>query len=679
MKKSHFIPPLLALLSCSEGGNQQNPGGPPPSPPVVAPGDADQTVHVPFNALLNGVQTGKSCRSEAEVRLPLWQTEWIASWQEMFDQSYQFQDPLGDAREGTRDLKTLGLIRSDDYLYVSLDFAHPDASGQLAFEFVRALRGEDEIVVEQKRFVRYEGGQFYVDGRSTPLPPELSEMSQAPEGALMVAKFSIPFLLGEVLTSPFWGVRVYDYEAELRHDFSAMVWMQGIAAKGYGFFSMNRCLADPFDALSLETQQISTGVTIDRWFDAYRFILNPVGQIIAPYSMPVGSLGLMLADHPLTWVPLPQIPSFAKDLLEHSLIHMQGEATHLTYGMTKKETFQVEADYKEQAIEEFYQQTFTLFLKGHHQDLDEAKRIFFTQALLSEAIKTSLGVPYWLSFLSRPGRGSLEKAGIVLAEILEAKKWLGHGWQNPDEFFPAIKAEHPNEIKLIEQLEAIVKEGSEATHLVDEYLSDLDQDGVLKFYEHRLGFASDDPDTDGDGWTDFAEIVGTELTNQLSPPGTALYFDGYFGDFLDLLPGKIAPKPKRPFGSCSGRGHFQSYLALMDGLHLLVGARVDDDHSGNPLRYEIEFDDAVSQQKGRVSFVVGDHHFTLYSQESEVLKVYRTAFPMGIHAVEALIPLEIYGITKEHDLKLKLTSFIHGETNEFCDEIPWFTPLPVSQ
>ncbi len=218
-----------------------------------------------------------------------------------------------------------------------------------------------------------------------------------------------------------------------------------------------------------------------------------------------------------------------------------------------------------------------------------------------------------------------------------------------------------------------------------ESLLDHDRDGLAEYIEHKFGTVSTQVDSDGDGWSDLAEItLGTDPRAASLGPGVVVS-DGVFGDWQNLLPKRLIVDRGRS-GLCPKAADITFYAAVVGPKELVLAGVAADFWQDEPAaKWEavIDFPELKRQllltaASGAREFLVKDPSDKTVAEGGRILRRFLRAAPLAQKTLELGFSLDEFGIRIPLDqldaVKIRLRTVFHdGQEDRVCDETDWFT------
>ena len=198
--------------------------------------------------------------------------------------------------------------------------------------------------------------------------------------------------------------------------------------------------------------------------------------------------------------------------------------------------------------------------------------------------------------------------------------------------------------------------------LLSSRLLDADGDGIPSEIESQLGLDHNKLDTDGDGWTDLSEfLLGNDPVNPVNHPD-GLVFDGSFGEWFDLVPGRILVDERNDLQGCTA-GDIAFYSAVKKKGDLYLGAQLDKASGSLYQRWVVTIDQGTQATIG-----VGVNRIQTGFSYIEGPKV-ELPFRLGEGQLELRVP-----INEELDPSSINIQIAIYDGDDFCDDTPFFQP-----
>lgn len=700
----------IVVLGCSGSGSpgDQVPGGPGinPRPPGERPGPERPRLEtiVDSGYLWKPVELVKKCLESTQgSALGINPSASVDGHLSDWGSAGSFwPDNAGDNR-GDNDLTGfhLGATYQDLFVYLPTDHLTLAENEFVYLELFQGHKDSNDIVFNQsfQIRVREDSIELWRDGSWQSIPRGFAaDVSRSEEG--LEFRLSRVNFLGTVLDSPLWGLTLSVGDVDQWHDFGSFVVFPGLTANGYDQFRFSGCLPNSFSSFTLNYQQVENGGAMAAT-DVVRYAEDLLELYFETKDYPVLSMPLFVVagDFRFSGPVRGAGPAFmgGTGLFPGLRVYGSGRFGIETEG---QRTFEKEALPEIRGFRAVLTKHVDLYLYANAPNYSEGLRKALTTGMVSRIVNRELGAYFWLDFVA-DSVSKAERAGILLERLItEAEEgktpggvvlkdaWLasGRGVQFAD---TSSNAEHvdapfwfllgqlyPNlEENFVKLRAAIDLPG--ASGYIDGAFADEDFDGLPGFIENADNYQArgDNQDSDADGWSDFAEyVLGKDPANSASFP-EELYADGSFGDFLDLIPGKIFTDDG---GDCDGRGDIKSHAVIIDDEKLIIGIRHGGDAASihDKFRWKVNFDAAKSNKSIEIVFVSGAREFEIVGSGGDVNTIYRTPFRNGAEAIEAVIKLEHLGLSnQDQDLRYMVTSFDNTEGGPLCDDTPWTEPL----
>ncbi len=715
--KYRILAIILSVLGCSGGGKDANPvfpnpGGndekPEPDPPKAG-------VAVNFDFLARPVPLEKKCvfplkEQSLKISQPIKIDGDFSDWGQNIGRS--FSDPKGDV-QGNLDITDVRVAYDETNLYVALPGLGADITDDtyIYLEFYRGFKKDDTVTLSWQHVVRINRNTFEIfeSGVWQSLPEHFVVEKAVTTNGTEIQISQEHFLSG-VTTAPMWGIIASTGSAGNWHDFTGLMLFPGSIDSGYRQFSFGGCEPpEELQSFALHYQTVIGSGNMEQAGDLIRFAesrlakFNFVGQ-----QFPVSFLPIVGAKSNVALAPLAKNKGSGtfSDYGPLPLLIVRGDGPK--FGVEGQDGYVQDPEPKYLALEFATRKYLDILLYSKARRLSQSLRDTVSLGITSRIVSDTLGLVPWAEFLTR-SRDLKQKSGIMLEYRTLAKDskgaqnlalaWIAAGQKKSDDadpdddpdssFWAALAAELPNGAAEWEKIRESAKGDPNGDNYLSKQFSDTDFDGLPFFVEEGLGTDPSKLDSDGDGWSDLAELAfKTDARNASSRP-ESLYPDGSFGDVLDLMPGKIVADQDDRVDLCSGAGNIKSFAVVADNEKVMIaishaGGAVDytsipneNDRASQDFRWEIDLvDPAENGHKARIRASRRGRGFDLLDGSSNLKVKYRSPVPTGVYAVEIVVPLDVMGIAKlGPDAKFQIRSYRADTANTFCDETPTFAPL----
>jgi hypothetical protein len=633
-------------------------------------------------------------------------------------------DPLGDAPAGV-DFGTVAVARVGDDLALAVTTQRAPGT-HLIVELGGVLLRRERLTMERRRLFRFgDDGLFehdglppHEDGASPWLPVEPGQF-RAGAGASGLELRLGERLLGDALTWPAFWVKLH-IEASAdggRYDAGAAIAFASVLADEDTAFAFSGCQewagqGEPFHLRFVfdratggeSRQRIEPRESVANWtFALVRAGFDAASRQLGGLTLPARETTVYVVNAKPPGEIGPASGSPRPDPAYDGLV-LVGEA--LAAGATE---YYPQGELFTQAAAHAAR----LEVLGRFAEAPRALVNAVTRAVVDHVVQETLGYSYWLDRFKSQVDGFLAESDAARPHPLTEGGWeakemgLGHllgalfaprdllaawsaaaerarGGEEPaDSLLGALKAARATdeEREALDQLwSGWVVPGAYAEGYGPDQLADPDFDGLPSFLERRIGTRADRPDSDADGWTDYAELVtGSDPLAATQNP-SVLVPDGSFGDWLELLPKKVVID-RGHSGSCPQAADVSHYAAVAGHEDLLIGAFATDFLEEEPAaKWEAVIDLPSQQRQLLVTTTSGSRVFVVKDAASgDELLVRERAVAMGRGTVELPLTRSDLGIepwTFERGvLKIRLrTVYTEDGDERFCDETGWFAP-----
>ena len=119
---------------------------------------------------------------------------------------------------------------------------------------------------------------------------------------------------------------------------------------------------------------------------------------------------------------------------------------------------------------------------------------------------------------------------------------------------------------------------------------DDDQDGLFNYYEVTLGTKPSLLDSDGDGWSDGAELLQGSLPNMSLEYPKNIIIDGNFGDWITLNPSLVKYDERNDEKGCSSKIDIDVFGAALLDSSLLFGVSTRHLEEIDDLIWEVQIE-----------------------------------------------------------------------------------------
>lgn len=701
LSRHHLISALCVwTLSCSRPGVDD--GAPVKMPP---PSSSDNTAqqdtratHVSLGLFEPARFTTKTCRGAMSVpSVALDQAPTVNGLDnDWTNRAYVIEDPSGDIEGSDISLAKIGLFEDDLFLFAK---TQNPADDELYIELGGI--GLDKNQLFQEQTIHYlratrDGLSWWRNDNWENLPKDtLFEQSRQTGIEIRLGRL----LLGEVLRFPGWWIKIgVKSPAASTPDEVGMAYLPGDAAAGEQKFSFNSCMYEYSNGDHGRINQIrDLGVSpeaAEESFNLARLALTRVTELLGDKRFPVRDVNFIATRAGRFVKPLFKNP--AEIWRNHYAIRLDTDAIMRSTASPWS---------KEIVYQEILENLLTIYLGSKAPTFDKNIRDAFALALIQPHLAADLGRYYWLSqywlktdpFLALKQETTDANVFAKLklqafAQIL-AKNWDVRALLNAWEFAASSQSavefgekwisslDETNGGNLRKQLSGWVIDGAYDEAYQPRILQDADGDGLPYTVEMEIGSSTTEPDTDRDGWSDMAEwLKNANPTNSADHPGE-IVSDGNMGDWRDLIPSRIKADEDKATEECQGFGDIRYYSALAHRNRIVVVAELKDTESGpGPLTWQIMIDLPQSRKKFLLSSVSGSRAYAIYAgDEGQAVKTYFHPSLSGKKTLEVVIEGEDLQVredlTENHAVNLRITTLMQRNSQHFCDDTPWFSPL----
>ena len=631
-------------------------------------------------------------------------------------------DPLGDAVSGI-DFGTVAVARTGQGLALAISMQR-DSTADLYFELGGILLRGEQLTRKLRRLFLWGNDGLYEfnaqaadAGKWLMLKPNQFELVEGVSGVELAMPET---LLGDALSWPAFWIKIYtkmrrddsaEYDASSLAVFSSFLHNEASnigLSDCYVWESQNipihlRFVLDKATGV-VSRHQINPRETVSNWaLAAVRAGFDAASKILGTLELSTAETTIFLVNASgseeiefrySTFRP----PAAYDGLLINTVALAYGSTDYFPQG-------QVFALATAHAVQ--------LHLLAHFPTAPRYLIDSVTQAIVDGIVQKTLGMSYWLDRYLSDISDFLIKRDDASPKPLSKGRWIAKekafahllgSYVEPvilrDAWIRAaalVRSGHSPDSALVSALEesalapAIhlslaklwtgwVIEGSYSEGLGPEQVEDQDFDGLPKFLEELIGTRADRPDTDKDGWTDYAEFIGTgdPLVETSNP--SVLIPDGEFSDWLELLPKKLIID-RGHVGSCPGTADISHFAAIAGHEELLIGGYASNFSMDDPeALWEVVIDLPNQKAQLLVSMSESSRRFVVKNALSGALMLTRERAPaMSRGTIE--IPLNRLDLglqpwtTDRGSLRMRLRTIYRSAGEEqFCDETGWFSP-----
>lgn len=700
-----FTPRLLISilclwhLSCSRPGinDEASSNSPPPSSDNAQREDSRST-HVSLGLFETPRFTTKTCRGAMSVptagltRMPTINGTGNG-WPE---NTYTINDPNGDVQGSDIEMVKLGLFDGD--LFLAAKSQHP-ADDELYIELGGI--GLDKNQRFQEQTIHYlratrDGLSWWRNDKWEDLPEQT--LFQQFRQSMIEIRLS-RLLVGEVLRFPGWWIKVgVKSPGSLTPDEVGMTYFPGDAAATEQKFSFNSCMHEYSENNSGRINQIRdlnvSAEAAEESFNLARLALTRLTEIMDGKKLPFADVTFIATT--AGRFTEPHFLNTNDVWKNHYAIRLDAEAILRQTAIPWS---------KETVYQDILVKLLDGYLASKAPQMRTDLRRSFGLAMIQAHITSDLGRYYWLSqywiktdpFLTAKPDSTdsvvFEKLKLqAFAQIL-ARDWsmtdLLTAWdlaataQSDAEFaekwIHSLDEARAGKLRLM--LTGWILQGDYDQAFHPSTLQDQDGDGLPFFIEAKIGSSFEEADTDRDGWSDMAEwLKNTSPVNSADHPDE-IVSDGNMGDWRDLIPSRIKADEDSATEECQGFGDIRYYAALAHRNRIVIAAELKDgSEAPGPLTWQIMLDLPQSRKKFLVASVSGSRTYTVGAgEESQPIKTYFHPSLSGKKTLEVVIEGGDLGIredlTQPQSVNLRITTLMQLNSQHFCDDTPWFSPL----
>lgn len=717
IKKKFFIifPIIIFIISCGKSGNiDENIVTPvvEPSKPIVVVNGETPITSVPLGGEEFSNLEYIKC---ADTKIPdiLDETNKniildgdLSDWDK---NSFTLRDESLDS-DPSYDLTEIKINKGTKYLYLAIK-RNQITKSKIYLEFGGVSSKNSKLIQKVSRTLRV--GENLVEEYVSNWEPLSQDQSSY---VLSDQYYEIAInnrILSEVFSWPLWWIRIYteDENSGLMADTTATRYFKGEFNTELIPTNMTQCILWPESSKPLTINQIQIGsdkisetkVT----FEVLRGTFQKIKQFLGKNVFFPSEISILSAE--MTGIP-DFIPLFTDSDKDHSKIN----DSFIDSKLIEKTTLSAFP------VHDFYNFTGKKILEliiWEHLPFKSKLKEALLIALSDQFQREVLSESYWLhhfpiapELLHKVYTENGKNLNKVKFDVDNKTDWFGHilaitlsksaildaifamkkselFLENFEELFFENLVEKNQDHKiheLIDQLKEVWLQSPSFDNLGKFSTKDDDNDGVWNLLEDTFNTSRTSNDTDGDGWSDFAEkIEKTSPTDKSSKP-FLIFNDGIFSDWLELIPQKINLDAGAK-GLCAEGGEITKYSSLWSQQNIMVGAYTDHFVSDNKTEWQIEIKDEMNKVGWVILSASNSRIFRVYDQKTQSLrKVVFQPFTYEGNSVEWNIPLKILrSYTKEEMDKKSLfikvaTVRVGTKTTDFCDETSWFNPTIIN-
>lgn len=730
------LPLTFIVVSCGghgdDGGGGSGGGdGVDPRAPVPPKG-TELTTDVKLSALEYQMPTMTSClKRRDQYQLPAFAAGELKV-DGVFDDWVKIPsglgDPLGDAQPAF-DIGDGRVASQGENVALAIGF-RPGGSETLNFEWGGIVPQKGILNSEIRRILRFANGKLekYQDGAWLALP---AESGRAVVGATGVEIQLTREAIGDVVAWPIWWVRAFtrDEAKNVVMDSTSASYFPSILNPDAPPFNVSLCeswngqrlpfafvqIQDSAQALSARNGGASFPIaSVAEWSQQLaRLAVDAAADMISGDPLPIARLGLLTTVNRIAPTkPFEGIdPSWFGDPAPYRGLFTDANqlAPDTAEGFPQGPVVEAAASH----FLDMYLQNQIPSAPVH---LVRAMR----QAILDQLLVRYIGMAYWFDYFT-PGVAALLSASdapnpvplsampagvvkdaktVALGHLLGrdlASKQLLAAWKGAAFYVKSNGIDPATALKraaidqrgddpaVVRRLAALwpgwLVAGPYQAGLGPDALGDDDQDGLPNFAEGKYGTNSGKPDTDGDGWTDFAEVVlGFDPRLENKSPAVVVP-DGNFSDWQMLLPQRMGID-KGSSGSCQKNADIHYYAAVANRDYLIISAIADDFWAlDKTARWEAVIDLPKLERQALVTATSEGHDLFVKRVDADVvLKHFMRAVPTGRRTIEWAVHRSAFGVNSyfngDQGVKVRLRT-IHTENDKdnVCDETGWFSPI----
>lgn len=719
---SSLVLTAVVATSCGKGDKSGGDNAPPPNPPGENPPAPSANTGVGFMLIQNTLPKPTVCRNVlAAPTLTNLSTSFAldgahSEWQ---GASVFLSDPGTDVRAGF-DIKQIftGQVADGFALFVPEASSAALQGAPLHFEWGGAVLRNGQLIQTIAREYRIDHEKIYTrrDGAWHAVNDQDGRLAFGANG------LEVWFGLRELESAmfyPSWYLRAYTqslagvigdmttsvYAESLLSPDQPMLRAQGCAGNrngnetfSYSEVRQTRSVRSSVDATALNAQ-------IDTAFSAARLAFDHWVVSSNRRIFPASGIAVVLTD-------TPSAMGLYQDRLDSVDQMMRG----IFLGVDDLRTDSPHTFVTEQLYDQSIQQIIDMYLAMTNPAAPAYLRVVVRQALRTHMLQSRVSLSYWfdnnpessaaflgqidsdapISLVRRFAAIDADSKAVALAKARSLGDLLANtvpmeslikAWEQlaQESLTGMTEEQHGLRYFGLTKADSLVPGWITSAPYNPEYapqqLADSDYDGVPNYFEAARGLNMGAQDTDQDGWSDLSEIITGKdpLRPQLNPG--AIVADGYFGDWEELLPGRIQVDEGALAGGCPQNADITHYSALVANNALVIGAYGADFWQKEPrVRWETSIDFPEQKRSLVLRVIRGDYAYEILDGKTlQVLKRYKKSFPQGLSSVEWSINEADLGfavdLNKAGAVKLRLMTVFEGEQRMFCDDTPWFDPL----
>ncbi len=663
---------VLSLVSCGKSGGGDAPARPKPPkvelpPPVTG---SELLTSVGLDGMGYTIPPPSSCLAQAKSfdvpALPVGAVVLDGKLDEWTDVPARLDDPIGDAPAQTPDLAQVFVASAGDELILAASVALPE-DGVVHFTIGGAYSRDGRYQSQTMRELRVRFGGALEERRDGAWVPVAADLGLAAQGANAVELRLTSRLVGEVVNYPLWWAR-----AGAGADVTATVFFPSRLHGDREPFKLAACTFWYTRKLPLDMVEVrdsaSNEALDERVFQIARLAVDEVVRMFGDAPLPLRSLTVIA-----TASAVDDTGDFEPDASDGPATYGAIAVNTASFAAGSPQRFPEGPLFNRIAL-----RIVDLYLHAIAPNAPFQERRVMGEALAQRLLWSVIGpsfvfdhyragiLPY-LADPSAAGWSSIVAQGRILSSVLSTEQLIA-AWH---ERAAGDAGPAPSVATIL------------AT-LTSEALSDQDQDGIPRHWEEQLGTDPDVTDSDGDSWSDLAEIVRGRDPLALTSGPQRIMPDGDFDDWLTLFPKKVMVDLGRS-GACPVAADITHYAAVTNQEELVIGAVARDFWESEPNAVWEAIIDLPIEKRQLMLTVASDAYSTTVRDPNTgaVLAVFERAFPQGRRTVEWVLRRDTFGIERPLDevdgVKIRLRTLLRsGDQDLYCDETAWFSPY-VSQ
>ena len=182
-------------------------------------------------------------------------------------------------------------------------------------------------------------------------------------------------------------------------------------------------------------------------------------------------------------------------------------------------------------------------------------------------------------------------------------------------------------------------------------------------------------DSDGDGWSDGAELLQGSLPNMSLEYPKNVIIDGNFGDWITLNPSLVKYDERNDEKGCSSKIDIDVFGAALLDSSLLLGVSTRHLEEIDDLIWEVQIETGDIGKTAVLRANTNDYNWDLYSSEGQLVLSQHQLHGVNKQDFEAWLPTRLLSSIEEDNisylnLRIVLYSLMNGKY-EMCDDTQW--------